>query len=101
MESTAVTLTCPGTPPEFAESPARVAALRRERVAVYFVASPLQYLAAREIAARHEAGARQVLVWYQPGLHGIVRTAAWDIVAWNRAEEMPKPEEAPKTESGS
>jgi hypothetical protein len=49
-----------------------------DRVAVYFVASPLQYLAARRIAEAHEAGARQVLVWYKPGVTPIVREADWD-----------------------
>jgi len=42
-------------------------------VALYFVASPLQYLAARQIAQRHETGARQVLVWYKQGLKSIVQ----------------------------
>ena len=40
----------------------------RQRVAVYFVASPLNYLAARRGALDHEAGSRQVLVCYRPAL---------------------------------
>jgi len=60
------------------------------RVAVYFVASPLQYLAARQIAAQHEAGATQVLVWYQPGVQTVVRAQDW-----NAAMYMPWPRWAP------
>lgn len=65
---------------------------RAGTVAVYFVASPLQYLAARQIAARHEAGARQVLVWYQPGVGPIVRGDDWDAalyLPWPRFKPMP------------
>jgi len=61
-------------------------------VAVYFVASPLQYLAARRIALDFERGARQVLVWYKPGLKGIVDPAQWDACAylpWPRWEPAP------------
>jgi hypothetical protein len=63
-------------------------------VAVYFVASPLQYLAARQIAQRHEAGARQVLVWYQPGVAGVVQPGDWDASAympWPRWHPLPGP----------
>lgn len=62
------------------------------RCAVYFVASPLQYLAARQIAARHEAGARQVLVWYKPGVGPVVVASDWDAAAympWPRIEPLP------------
>lgn len=62
------------------------------RVAVYFVASPLQYLAARRIAENFEAGARQVLVWYKPGVTPIVREADWDAAGympWPRWEPLP------------
>ncbi|WKB54324.1 polysialyltransferase family glycosyltransferase [Eleftheria terrae] len=64
-------------------------------VAVYFVASPLQYLAARQIAQRFEAQAqRQVLVWYKPGLAPLVRAEDWDAAAympWPRWEPLPGP----------
>lgn len=63
-------------------------------VAVYFVASPLQYLAARQIAQTHEAGHRQVLVWYQPGVGPIVRAADWDAslyMPWPRLKPLPGP----------
>ena len=62
------------------------------RVALYFVASPLQYLAARRIAEHFEAGARQVLVWYKKGVTPIVREADWDTAAympWPRWEPLP------------
>ena len=65
-----------------------------ERVALYFVASPLQYLAARRIAENFEAGARQVLVWYKPGVTPIVREADWDAAGympWPRWEPLPGP----------
>ncbi|MFN6994149.1 MAG: polysialyltransferase family glycosyltransferase [Aquincola tertiaricarbonis] len=63
-------------------------------VAVYFVASPLQYLAARQIARTHEAGHRQVLVWYQPGVGPIVRQEDWDAAVylpWPRLKPLPGP----------
>jgi hypothetical protein len=63
-------------------------------VAVYFVASPLQYLAARRIAERFEAGARQILVWYKPGLKSVVDTSEWDActyMSWPRWEPLPGP----------
>lgn len=67
---------------------------RRQRVAVYFVASPLQYLAARQIAARHEQGAKQVLIWYKPGMRHTVQADEWDACAymsWPRWEPMSGP----------
>lgn len=63
-----------------------------KRVAVYFVASPLQYLAARRIAENFEQEARQVLVWYKPGLQSIVKTEEWDACSylpWPRLEPLP------------
>ncbi len=60
--------------------------------AVYFVASPLQYLAARRIAERFEAGSRQVLVWYKPAVGRIVRPSEWDAaeyMPWPRFEPLP------------
>lgn len=63
-------------------------------VSVYFVASPLQYLAARRIAERFEAGVRQVLVWYKPGLKSVVDPDEWDActyMSWPRWEPLPGP----------
>jgi hypothetical protein len=63
-----------------------------KRVAVYFVASPLQYLAAQRIAENFEREARQVLVWYKPGLRSIVKAEEWDACSylpWPRLEPMP------------
>ncbi|MBK1713944.1 polysialyltransferase family glycosyltransferase [Rubrivivax gelatinosus] len=60
--------------------------------AVYFVASPLQYLAARQIARTHEAHSRQVLVWYKRGVGPVVDAAEWDASAympWPRWEPLP------------
>ena len=62
------------------------------RAAVYFVASPLQYLAARQIALHHEQGARQVLIWYKPGVQPCVQRADWDVASympWPRWEPEP------------
>jgi hypothetical protein len=64
------------------------------RVALYFVASPLQYLAARRIAERFETGARQVLAWYKRGVAPVVRREDWDAsayMAWPRWEPLPGP----------
>ncbi len=64
------------------------------RVALYFVASPLQYLAARRIAEAHEAGARQVLVWYKRGVSPVVQARDWDAagyMSWPRWEPLPGP----------
>ena len=63
-------------------------------VAVYFVASPLHYLAARRVALDHEAGARQVLVCYRPSLAGMIRREDWDAVVlmpWPRFDPLPGP----------
>lgn len=63
-------------------------------VAVYFVASPLQYLAARRIARDFEPHARQVLVWYKPGMRDAVDAAEWDAclyMPWPRWEPLPGP----------
>lgn len=62
------------------------------KVAVYFVASPLQYLAARRIAQTFEPDARQLLVWYKPGLKSIVDPSEWDAcvyMPWPRLEPLP------------
>ncbi len=61
-------------------------------VCVYFVASPLQLLAAKQIAQTVEAGARQVLIWYQPGIESQVRTDEWDACSylpWPRRHPLP------------
>ncbi len=63
-----------------------------DRVALYFVASPLQYLAAKRIAETFEPGARQVLVWYKPGLQSIIKAEEWDActyLPWPRLEPLP------------
>lgn len=65
---------------------------KSRRVALYFVASALQYLAARRIAQSFEQGARQVLVWYQPGVAPVVRTEEWDAASympWPRWNPLP------------
>lgn len=65
-----------------------------KKVAVYFVASPLQYLAARQIAEHFEKGARQVLIWYQPGVRHAVREDEWDACSympWPRHKPLPGP----------
>ncbi|MCL4182964.1 MAG: hypothetical protein KJ011_05895 [Burkholderiaceae bacterium] len=65
---------------------------RTGTVAVYFVASPLQYLAARRIAETFEAGARQVLVWYKRGFEAAIEADRWDAssyMAWPRIEPLP------------
>lgn len=62
------------------------------KVAVYFIASPLQYLAARTIVENFEFDARQVLVWYKPGLKSIVNPDEWDActyMPWPRMEPLP------------
>lgn len=61
-------------------------------VAVHFVASPLQYLAARRIARDVEPGARQILIWYKPGMKSAVDASGWDACSylpWPRWEPLP------------
>ncbi len=61
-------------------------------VCVYFVASPLQLLAATQIAQTIEAGARQVLIWYQPALAPLVHADDWDVssdLSWPRRHPLP------------
>jgi len=61
-------------------------------VNLYFVASPLQYLAAKAIAGQSEAGSRQVLIWYKKGVAPIVRQDEWDAASympWPRFEPLP------------
>lgn len=60
--------------------------------ALYFVASPLQYLAARQISRDHTRGMRQILIWYKPALSRIVQPADWDAcqyMAWPRWHPLP------------
>lgn len=61
-------------------------------VNLYFVASPLQYLAASAIADQFEAGGRQILVWYKPGVGSVVKRERWDeavYMPWPRLEPLP------------
>jgi len=64
------------------------------RTTVFFVASPLHYLAARRVAFDHERGARHVLVCYNRVLEPVVRPEDWDAVLyipWPRFEPLPGP----------
>lgn len=61
-------------------------------VNIYFVASPLQYLAARAITETFEAGTRQILVWYKRGVESVVVKEDWDAaiyMPWPRLEPLP------------
>ncbi|UCE32899.1 MAG: hypothetical protein JSW68_06960 [Burkholderiales bacterium] len=61
---------------------------------MFFVASPLHYLAAQRVAADHEAAARRVLVYYNRALRPLVRAEPWDAVLympWPRFEPLPGP----------
>lgn len=58
---------------------------------VYFVASPLQYLAARCVAEQFDTGARHVLIWYQPGVTPVVKREEWDASVY-----MPWPRKNPR-----
>lgn len=63
-------------------------------VAVYFVASPLQYLAARRIAQRFDPGARHLLFWYKPTLASVVEPGEWEVcqyLPWPRWDPLPGP----------
>jgi len=64
------------------------------RVAVFFAASPLHYLAARRVALDHERDARRVLVYYNRVLEPVVRPDDWDAtlyIPWPRFEPLPGP----------
>ncbi len=66
----------------------------RRTVALFFVASPLHYLAARVVARHFEAGSRCIVVPYRPGARQFVREADWDAVAyapWPRFDPLPGP----------
>jgi hypothetical protein len=61
-------------------------------VNLYFVASPLQYLAARAIARQVDQGNRQVLVWYKRGVTPVVTAEEWDAswhMPWPRFHPLP------------
>lgn len=61
-------------------------------VSLYFVASPLQYLAARAIAKLFEIDSCNILIWYKPGVTPIVIAEEWHAVAympWPRLEPLP------------
>lgn len=61
-------------------------------VNIYFVASPLQYLAARVIAKQIEPDGRQVLIWYKSGVMPVVVRHDWDAASympWPRLEPLP------------
>ena len=63
-------------------------------VALYFVASPLQYLAAKRVAAQFEQGGRQILIWYKQGVGAVVQEKDWDLafyMPWPRWEPLPGP----------
>ncbi|MCZ2098411.1 MAG: hypothetical protein LC121_19535, partial [Anaerolineae bacterium] len=62
------------------------------RAAVFFVASPLHYLAARRVALDHERDSRHVLVCYNRVIEPVIREADWDAVVhipWPRLEPLP------------
>lgn len=61
-------------------------------VALFFVATPLHYLAAISVARHFEAGSRCVVVPYRPGARQFVRAEDWDAVAyapWPRFDPLP------------
>jgi len=61
-------------------------------VNLYFVASPLQYLAAKAISEKFEPADRHILLWYKPGVEPVVKTSDWDAcdyLPWPRFEPMP------------
>lgn len=61
-------------------------------VNVFFVASPLNYLAARRVALDHEAGTRCVVVYYRDMSAALIDASPWDAVlpiAWPRLAPLP------------
>lgn len=61
-------------------------------VALFFVASPLHYLAARAVARHFEAGSYNIVVPYRPSARQFVRAEDWDAVAyapWPRFDPLP------------
>lgn len=64
----------------------------QEVVNIYFVSSPLQYLASKAIADTFERNGRQILIWYKPGVGPVVIREDWDAIAympWPRLEPLP------------
>lgn len=65
-----------------------------DEVEVFFVASPLQYLAALSIAGRGNECSRKVLIWYKHAVTACVKAEDWDASAympWPRFEPLPGP----------
>ncbi|MGE0111626.1 polysialyltransferase family glycosyltransferase [Aquabacterium sp.] len=63
-------------------------------VAIFFVATPLHYLAARSIALHFEANSRCIVVPYMPVARQLVQERDWDGVAyapWPRFAPLPGP----------
>jgi len=61
-------------------------------VNLYFVASPLQYLAAQAIAREIETGGRHLLIYYKAGVAPLVVHDDWDAVfymPWPRFNPLP------------
>lgn len=59
---------------------------------MFFVASPLHYLAARAVACQHETTSRCLLVAYRPGVLAFVDASKWDQVVyapWPRFDPLP------------
>jgi hypothetical protein len=66
--------------------------MKTRRVCLYFVATPLHYLAARRVMALHEGGSRNVLLHYLKSVEPVVRPADWDAAAylpWPRFDPLP------------
>lgn len=64
----------------------------RRITALFFIASPLHYLAARRIAVHYEAGSRCIVVPYRPSARQLIREEDWDAVAyapWPRFDPLP------------
>lgn len=61
-------------------------------VAIFFVASPLHYLAAHSVARHFESNSRCIVVPYRPGARQFVKNSDWDAVAyapWPRFDPLP------------
>lgn len=65
------------------------------RVSVYFVATPLHYLAAKSVADNFEADSKRVLVWYnRRSVPRMVKPEDWDAsgyMPWPRFDPLPGP----------
>jgi hypothetical protein len=63
--------------------------------ALYFIASPLHYLAAKTVASSFEKGSRQILVYMKPDiLEPIIEDGFWDetvYMPWPRHDPLPGP----------